>query len=159
MSLNLILHRYSDNGNSTQGLLFNRDNAKMEFLNYTLEDEQREVKVRGETCIPSGLYEVKFRQVLSDKTKSYRGLFSWFSWHLHLQDVTGFKYVYIHIGNDEKDTDGCILVQDAANNNQVKDGFNGSSRSAFKRLYEQVSEELNNGNKVFIKVKDINELL
>lgn len=159
MSLNLILQRYSDNGNSTQGLLFNRENSKMDFLSYALEDEHRAVKIKGETCIPAGLYEVKFRQVLSDKTKAYRGMYNWFHWHLHLQDVPGFQYVYIHIGNDEKDTDGCILVQDSANNNQVKDGFNGSSKPAFKRLYENVTEEINNGNKVFIRVKDINELL
>lgn len=159
MSLNLILTRYSDNGNSTQGLLHSIDNNSLMFLNYTLEDEHREVKIKGETCVPSGLYEVKQRQVLSDMTKDYRERYKWFDWHLELQDVEGFNYVYMHVGNKESHTDGCILVQDQANNNTVSKGFNGSSAPAFERLYNSVRSELNDGGKVFIRIRDIKTLM
>ena len=159
MSLNLILQRYSDNGDSTQGLLHVIDNNNLQFLNYTLEDEFREVKVKGETCIPNGLYEIKQRKVLSPMTESYRNKYDWFDWHLELQNVEGFQNIYIHIGNKDEDTDGCILVQDNANNNTVKDGFNGSSLPAFERLYNLIRTELNNGLKVFIRVRHISHLL
>ena len=159
MSLNLILQRYSDNGDSTQGLLHLIDNNSLSFLNYTLEDEFREVKVKGETCIPNGLYEVKQRKVLSPMTERYRNKYDWFDWHLELQNVEGFQNIYIHIGNKDEDTDGCILVQDNANNNTVKDGFNGSSLPAFERLYNLVRSELNDGGKVFIRIRKISHLL
>ena len=157
--MNLQLQRYSDNGNSTQGLLHQVVNNKLVFLNYTLEDESRKVKVSGETCIPQGLYEVKFREVESPMTKHYRGKYSWFTWHLELQNVEGFQYVYIHIGNKESHSDGCVLVQDNANNNMIKAGFNSESLPAFKRLYENISDALLNDEKVFLRVKDIDNIL
>jgi hypothetical protein len=155
--MKLILQRYSDNGESTQGLLFvvDQEQNRLRFLNYTLEDEYREQKVMGETCIPAGLYEVVFREVESPKTKSYRDRFSWFTWHLMLKDVDGFEYVYIHIGNDDDDTDGCILVQDQANNNQVADGFNSASTPAYRRLYALAESVLLNDEKIFIEVRDL----
>lgn len=77
---------------------------------YTLEDERRKTKVQGETCIPAGRYEILLRAAggLHDK---YLARFP----HLHrgmlwLQDVPGFKWIYLHIGNDDNDTFGCILV-------------------------------------------------
>ncbi len=159
MSLNLILQRYSDNGDSTQGLLHVIDNNSLLFLNYTLEDEFREVKVKGETCIPNGLYEIAQRKVLSPMTERYRRKYKWFDWHLELQNVESFQNIYIHIGNKDEDTDGCILVQDNANNNTIKGGFNGSSLPAFERLYNLIRTELNNGLKVFIRVRHISHLL
>lgn len=159
MSLNLILQRYSDNGDSTQGLLHAIEGNSLRFLNYTLEDEFREVKIKGETCIPNGLYEVTQRKVLSPMTKHYRTRFAWFDWHLELQGVEGFEHIYIHVGNKDENTDGCILVQDNANNNTVTKGFNGSSVPAFERLYNLIRAELNNGSKVFIRVRKISHLL
>jgi len=159
MALNLLLQRYSDNGNSTQGLMHKIDNNKLEFLNYSLEDEHREVKIKGETCIPAGLYEVKQRKVLTGMTERYRAKYNWFDWHLELQNVEGFKYIYIHSGNKESQTDGCILVQDNANNNMIGSGFNSSSAPAFERIYHTIREELNDDGKVFIRIRDIKHLM
>ena len=33
---------------------------------------------------------------------------------LHVQDVTGFQFILIHIGNTDEDTAGCLLVGDQA---------------------------------------------
>lgn len=156
--MNLVLQRYSDNGNSTQGLLFELVSNKAIFLNYTLEDEHREIKISGETNIGEGLYEVKQRKVDSPMTAKYRERYSWFHWHLELQNVPDFKYVYIHIGNTEADTNGCILVADNANNNMITRGFNSSSTAAFKRLYLNIVDALTNEDKVFIRVKDVKQL-
>lgn len=118
----------------------------------TLEDANRKEKIKGETRIPAGKYEIKFREVLSGKTKSYRSKYEWFTWHLELQDVPGFKYIYIHVGNTIKDTDGCILV------GRTYDSFSKdkiyNSVVAFKRLYEAVSKKLEEDEKVFIQIID-----
>lgn len=147
--MDLALLGYSDNGESTLGLLF----VDRVFECYTLEDEEQLAKVPGDTRIPDGVYEIKFRRVESGLTKKYRSRFAWFTWHLELQDVPGFSYVYIHVGNDDDDTDACILVGDTANNNQHYSGFIGQSADAYRRLYEKVSSKLNAGERVFIDIR------
>ena len=139
--------RYSDNGNSTLGLFIIDD----KFECYMLEDEFREVKVKGKTRIPSGRYEIKKREVISPMTEKYRKQFSWFDWHLEVTGVPGFKYVYIHKGNTEDHTDGCLIVGDTVNNNQLERGFTGKSTQAFERIYKKISKALES-ERVFIKV-------
>lgn len=147
--MQLTLVRYSDNGNSTAGLLF----LDGEFFCHTLEDERRDVKVAGETRIPEGNYQVLFREVLSPLTKKYRSKFDWFTWHLQLQDVPNFNNVYMHIGNRETETDGCLLLGDSINNNRLSAAFLGNSTPAFARMYKLVSAELEAGNPVHITIK------
>lgn len=108
------------------------------FECFTLEDEAREVKIPGETRIPHGVYRVEFREELTPLTRKYRKKYQWFTWHLELQEVPGFKYVYIHIGNNSDNTNGCLLVGFGA---QVTEGeFTiSSSALAFRELYNKVS--------------------
>ena len=54
--------RISSGKDSTSGMLFEVDNNTRTFLAYTLEDEQRDVKVWGETRIPAGTYKLKLRK-------------------------------------------------------------------------------------------------
>ena len=146
--MKLTLTRFSGQSTSTLGLLF-VDNS---FECFTLEDEERVVKIKGETRIPEGTYQVKKREVLSGLTKKYRDRFDFFDYHFMLQDVPGFEYVYIHIGNDETNTDGCLLVGDGVKSNRFDEKNNlQSSTSAFERLYKRLSGalditiEINNG--------------
>jgi len=148
--MNIALHRYSHNDTDTLGTVF-LDGA---FFCYSLEDAPSQSKISGKTRIPSGTYEVKFRKVLSGKTKQYRKRYSWFEWHLELQNVPNFKYVYIHIGNDHGDTDGCILVGNTANNNSQEQGFIGSSTPIFNKLYNKVYLALTEGERVYITILD-----
>jgi len=150
-ALKLDVLRYSDNGNSTQSLTF----VAGEFFCHGLEDEHRAKKVAGETRIPNGVYEVKFREAESGLTLKYREKHPWFTYHLEVQDVPNFTYVYIHIGNTEKHTDACYLVGNTTNNNQVNTAFLGKSTAAYKRLYTRVSAHLNAGKRVFIEYKTI----
>ena len=89
----------------------------------------------------------------TELTKKYRTNFPWFKWHLHLQDVPDFQFVYIHSGGDHTHTEGCILVSDSFAIGD-KDVYLNRSRKAFERLYKFLGEELDNGVKVRIIVKD-----
>lgn len=145
--MKLKLQRIKSTEEATLGVL-TLDN---EFHSFTCEDEKREVKVKGETRIPSGTYKIKHREVLSGKTKRYREKYDWFTWHLELQDVPNFEYVYMHIGNDETHTDGCIIMAETADSKAMTIG---RSTPAFKDLYLKVSHALAYNQDVEITVFD-----
>lgn len=155
--MDLLTLRFNDNGDSTNGLLFEKlQDDKKKFMCYTLEDEGRQKKVYGETRIPDGTYKIKLRKV-GGFHKRYSEIFS--DIHigmLELVDVPGFKHILIHCGNDDEDTSGCLLVGDTQeNNDQKKDGFIGKSRQAYKRIYKHIVEALNRGEEVNIEYKTI----
>ncbi|NRA93423.1 MAG: hypothetical protein HRU26_12195 [Psychroserpens sp.] len=150
MKLELI--RYNHDIESTSGIL----SIDGDFKSHTLEDQRQVVKVTKETRIPEGTYQVKFREVESGLTKTYREKYDFFKWHLELQDVPGFKYVYIHVGNKESHTDGCILIADQAYNDPNNYASSiGSSATNFERVYKKVSAALKEGEPVHIQVKSI----
>ena len=135
--MKLELKRFSSQSDTTLGLLF----VDGELECFTLEDEYREEKIKGETRIPEGTYKVEKREVVSGLTKKYRSKYPWFDYHFMLQDVPDFQYVYIHIGNDDDHTDGCLLVSDGVKSNRFDQNNNlSSSGPAFKRLYQKMSE-------------------
>ena len=87
-------------------------------------------KVAGKTAIPTGRYELELGTI-SPK-------FGGRSWAKccggkvpRLEGVKGYSGVLIHVGNSEKDTEGCILV----GLNSVK-GRLVNSASTFARLME-----------------------
>jgi len=149
--MKLDVLRYSDNGNSTLGLLF----VDEKFECYTLEDEHRDVKVRGETRIPSGAYQVTFRNEggFDARYKARYGDFH--KGMLWVRDVPGFEYILIHAGNHEGHTAGCLLVGDTSNDNKDTKGFVGASRAAYEDLYPKVSEALLNNESVQIRYHDL----
>jgi hypothetical protein len=53
---------------------------------------------------------------------------------LHVQDVPGFEYILIHIGNTDKDTAGCLLVGEQAVTTKGDMRVN-MSKIAYERLY------------------------
>ena len=91
--MELRLLRYGHGEDSTGGLLF----VDGIHFGYTCEDESRLVKISGETRIPPGRYEIKLRNE-GGMTKRYARRFAFHKGMLHLQEVPGFKWVYIHVG-------------------------------------------------------------
>lgn len=157
--MELILQRLSDNRDSTLGVLFKKitygTEERLHFMAYTLEDEFREAKVSKETRIPAGFYEVVINQADTDKTLSYRKKYApWFKYHLMLKNVPNFHGIYIHIGNTDADTEGCILLGDSADNNTITAGNVTSSTPAFQRFYKEVYGYIEGGGKVHITVRD-----
>ena len=156
--MNFILQRFSDNRDCTLGLLFKKitdgNGDRLYFSGYSMEDEYRSVKVMNETRIPAGFYELGLQ--LSDTPKSiqYRARYPWFKNHIEILKVPNFKGVYIHIGNKDEDSSGCILLGDTANNNNVSTGEITTSTVAFKRFYDEVHAALEKGTKCFLEIRD-----
>ncbi len=148
--MDLHLYRFSGGKDDTLGLLF----LGNKFAAFTLEDEKRTIKVMGETRIPAGTYEIFLRNV-GGLTKSYGRRFpDIHKGMLWLQDVPDFQYIYIHCGNRDEDTEGCILIGDTSQQNITEDGFIGASVAAYRRVYPQIVEALDSGARVFIHIYD-----
>lgn len=148
----LLNRRISSGVEATLGTLFNVD-GEPKFLCYMLEDQFNEPKVPGETRIPPGRYEIKLRKE-GGMVERYTKRFHWHDGMLWLQDVPDFKWVYIHVGNKDDDTDGCLLVGDGQISNVVERGQVTSSVVAYRRLYRMIIESLNLGNEVWITIED-----
>ena len=132
------------------------------FECYGLEDEIRDVKVYAESAIPLGEYEIKFRTVGGFHTRTKARYDSKYGegWHLgmlELQDVPNFEFILVHSGNTDESTAGCYLVGNTQQDLDVsKDGFIGSSRVAYEKMYPKVRDALVAGDKVTIKYSNIN---
>jgi hypothetical protein len=154
-----LIQRYSDNRDSTLGLLLKvletAQGQRPVLQAYTLEDEYRDDKVMKETRIPAGTYTVDIQKGETPLTLKYRGKYPWFKHHLEIKNVPGFKGVYIHIGNFDADSAGCILVGDNADNNTIGPGSISNSTAAFKRFYESVYPHL----PITLIIKDEKHLL
>jgi len=139
--MNLALERELVTPKSTAGRLF----VDGVFECYTLEDPVREIpgepgekwKIRNETAIPAGAYEVVI--AYSPKHKHDMPL---------LLSVPGFVGIEIHSGNTAVDTSGCILVGVYRTS---ADEIRGS-RSAFEVLYPKIANARHVGEKVLIVV-------
>lgn len=130
--MKLSLVRGSSTAKSTPGVL----RIGSEFECYTLEDVVRPTKIKGETAIPAGTYEVQIS--LSNRFKKLLPL---------LIGVPNFEGVRIHPGNTDKDTEGCILVGDS----HAPD-FVGSSRVAFERLFKKMQDASRAGEMIEIEI-------
>lgn len=144
--MQLSVLRYSASDESTLGLLF--INGKFEC--YTLEDEHRDIKVKAETRIQAGTYQIKLRTVGPHHTRYSKKFPDIHKGMLHVQDVPNFTHILIHIGNDDDDTAGCLLVGDSSINNLTQAGRINSSTVAYKRMYSKVIEAFERGEDVYI---------
>ena len=154
--MKLKVVRFSSQEDSTSGLLFLEQNNKLEFLCYTLEDEYRKSKVRGETRVPAGVYKIQLRKEGGFHQRYTKKYGSMHKGMLHVTNVPGFEYILIHTGNTDEHTAGCLLLGDTQENNQIKtNGFIGKSTQAYKRIYPRIAEALVCGEEVTITYKTI----
>src|SRR6185295_19251922 len=128
MQLQLVRNVFTDN--STIGELF----INGVFECFTLEDKVRPVKIKGETAIPAGTYEIVVS--FSDRFKHFLPL---------LLNVPNFDGIRIHPGNTAADTLGCILVGQG----KGVDAISGS-RLAFGPLFEKIQNVVRT-EKIFIE--------
>jgi len=148
--MQLKLTRLKSDDRATIGFLSIDDDPAY----FGLEDAHHDKKIPGKTRIPMGHYEIKLRDA-GGMTKRYAADYGddFHKGMLHLQDVPGFEWVYIHTGNDEDDTEGCILVGVTANLGIGRKSV-GNSRAAYRQIYPKVRDAILAGEKVTIQVID-----
>ena len=146
--MEIVLKRFISDRDGTVGTLHIDGEPKC----FTMEDAHQDIKIYGKTRIPMGNYKIKLRNKGS-MTQRYAKKYANHKGMLWLQDVNGFEWVYIHTGNTDEDTDGCILVGEIANLN-INNKMVGESRDAYIPLYEMISGAILNGIQVNIKVID-----
>lgn len=155
--MKLLCGRWKFGDDSTLSRMYEVDDeGGLEFECFVLEDELRKIKVPGETAISAGVYVIESRDE-GTMTRKYRNRYG--ELHVgmaHLQNVPNFKYVYIHTGNTDDHTEGCLLVgtgykpTGVGRNNHVVTG----SRSAYVPLYKRMAAAWVRGEQVIITITD-----
>ena len=113
------------------------------FECFTLEDEVRDVsgrpvaewKIHGRTAIPAGKYRVTLEHSPRFGPNT-----------ITLNGVEGFVGIRVHGGNKAEDTEGCPIVGDEVDGNQIK---GGTSQPALWRLKVKIVSALDNGDEVW----------
>lgn len=136
------LLRFKSRADYTIGALFEMDTPqhRTNFLCFSLEDEFRKEKVKAETRIKAGRYKLELRTE-GGLNKKYRqkfpGMHVGMIW---LRNVPDFKWIYIHIGNTDDDTEGCIVVGNGAIANRL-----ANSVKAYTFIYPKIVATIKNG--------------
>ena len=115
------------------------------YLCFTLEDKVRQIpgipvekwKIKGQTAIPTGTYKV---------VNTYSNHFG--KWLPELIGVEGFLGVRIHTGNDDEDTEGCILV----GTGWAGTGWISGSKAAFEDFNEVFKAALAHNEEVWLTI-------
>lgn len=125
---------------------------------YTVEDVERkagEAKVWGQTAIPKGIYRLRLRkeggkhlEYLKRYPKTHKGM-------IHYENVPGFEYILMHIGNFPKDTNGCTCV---GLGKSVATSSVTQSKAAYELIYTIIADMIEADDKakgpgVYIEVK------
>jgi hypothetical protein len=130
VKLKLIRKEFTDK--STIGSLF----VDNKWECWTLEDVVREKKIKHETAIPAGTYQVIIN--LSNRFKRKMPL---------LLNVPEFEGIRIHSGYTAGHTSGCILVGSSRSANQLQ-----QSKPAFNALFQKLLTVSNRGEKITIEI-------
>lgn len=133
--MKLTLKRVALKPTYTIGRLYVDGKYFCDTIEDKVRDLKKEAKVKGQTAIPYGTYEV---------TWSYSPRFKKFT--PRLQNVPQFEGVLIHSGNTAADTEGCIIVGE---NKVVGKVIN--SRATVNKLYPIIQNACKQG-KVTIEI-------
>ncbi len=152
--MELLNRRISSGDEATLGTMFNVTEDP-EFLCYVLEDQFNEPKIPGETRIPPGKYQIMLRTEGGMNERYGKRFPDFHKGMLWLQMVPGFTFIYIHVGNKDDDSEGCLLVGDGQISNVNERGMVTTSVTAYRRLYELIIEALLGfDEEVWITVED-----
>lgn len=108
-----------------------------EYFCFSIEDASRTTKIKGETCIPLGIYPLAAR--FSPRfSKAYNHDMIW------VQNVPGFELILIHWGNTISDTEGCLIIGDKIGVVNQKDAVL-NSRATYLKFYAKVIDQIKAG--------------
>lgn len=159
--MKLKLRRIFKGDKYTIGKLYRQDpaNGQWVWVADTIEDKDRgldqsmteaniaAIKVKHQTAIPTGKYEIDMTTVSG--TFSKKQLYKEFCGGKvpRLKYVKGFSGILIHSGTDQDSSSGCIIVGE----NKIK-GKVINSWATFKRVYAILKRAHNNGEKITLEV-------
>lgn len=153
--MKLEVLRISSQEDSTNGILFDVTDNERKFLCYTIEDEFRAVKVKGETRIPEGEYTLTLRKEGGFHSRYAAKYGAWHRGMIYVNNVPGFEYILWHTGNTDESTAGCLILGSNQTENITKqDGFVGASVVAYKKVYPIVADAIESGEEVTVKYID-----
>jgi len=108
-----------------------------EYFCFSIEDATRTTKIKGETCIPLGVYPLATYK--SPRfSKEYNHDMIW------VKNVPGFEYILIHWGNTISDTEGCLIIGDKIGVLKQKDAVL-NSRATYLKFYARVIDQIKAG--------------
>jgi hypothetical protein len=112
------------------------------FFCFAIEDAARTTKIKGETCIPLGTYDLGVRHSPSFSPRLGHDM-------IWVRNVPGFEYILIHTGNTISDTDGCLIVGKSIGTLKGKDGVVRdavlTSKPVYFELYASVIDDIRAG--------------
>ena len=144
-TMDILVDRFVSNEDVTVSRVY----VDGEFICHGLEDEYREHKVPGETRIPAGTYKIGMRRTGGFHNRYTQKFGHFHRGMLHVLDVPGFTYILIHVGNYDRDTDGCLLLGRA----DLKAMAVWQSKTTYVKFYEMVIGEALRG-RVTIEYRD-----
>ena len=135
-----------------------------------VEDEMRAVKVKGETCIPNGIYDLDLRHspkfsesyyrdgngnIISSKDRhssaDLQNKYKYPHELIWVKNVPNFEFVLWHWGNTDDDTEGCYIVGSSIGKIKEQDGVL-NSRNKYVEIYPIIWRAIN-GGKVQVEYK------
>ena len=141
--MKLTLKRIALRPTYTIGKLYINDKYFCDTLEDTVRDlnkngkfDNGERKIKGETAIPYGTYEIKW--TYSPRFKKYTP---------QLMEVPSFDGIRIHAGNSSSSTEGCLLLGE-----NKKVGMVLNSRATIDKFYPIIKEACSK-EKVTIEIK------
>lgn len=137
--MEIVVNRTYFTGKSTIGKIY----IDGKYHSFSLEDRIRPEKIKHETAIPFGRYEVKLTY-----SPKYGRIMP------EIMNVPNFTGIRIHAGNDNEDTSGCLLAGFKRGEDWI-----GDSREASRQLEASIVAELKAGKQVFIEFKKADPLL
>ena len=156
--MKLEVKRLADNGDTTIGAFY----INGIFKCFTIEDqEQKGEKIKGETRIPNGIYNValrneggyndKYSVKYGDLHKGMLCIYNAPEWKI-VTPTHNFQYILIHTGNTDEHTMGCLLVNFTVDSVSFT---GGGSDASYRVIYPIISKALLSGEKVTIEYTDI----
>ncbi len=108
------------------------------YFYFAIEDAQRTTKIKGETCIPLGTYNLstRFSPKFSPRLNQQM---------IWVQDVPGFQFIVIHTGNTISDTEGCLILGERIGILNNKDAVL-NSKPTYNRFYTSVIDDIIKGD-------------
>lgn len=151
--MELLLIRIARKDRYTIGRLYVIENGLRKYLCDTLENADRlffgKPKMKGITAIPCGRYEIvqNIRSPRFGNNPFYKNLCD--GYLPRFKNVPMFDGVLFHAGNDENDTDGCVLVGE----NRVVGKVLDSRKTLTALMQGYFIPAKKRGERVFITVK------